>query len=80
MKEDTVSKKLGYRGYLIQPSSFKMLEEKYWRARCFIMRPDANGNLLAQEFTITDRLLRSEQEADLHAIEWAKVRIDIVAG
>lgn len=80
MKEDTVSKKLGYRGYLIQPSSFQRFEDKCWHARCCIMHPDADGNLLAQEFIINDCLLHSEQEADLHAIEWAKVRIDTVTG
>ena len=80
MKENTVSRELGYRGYLIQPSSFQRFEDKYWRARCCIMHPDAEGKLLSQEFIISDRLLQSEQEADLHAIQWAKKRIDIVMG
>ncbi|HNQ84315.1 MAG TPA: HlyU family transcriptional regulator [Deltaproteobacteria bacterium] len=80
MKENTVTKELGYRGYLIQPSSYQRFEDKYWRARCSIMHPDAYGNLLTQEFVITDRLLQSEHEADLHAIRWAKKRIDVVTG
>lgn len=80
MNENTVTKELGYRGFFIQPSSFQRFEDKFWRARCMIMHPDADGKPVSHEFTITDRLLRSEIEADLHAIQWAKARIDLVTG